>query len=142
MRLAPFALLLGTLALGACDDNNDVINSLPITGSWALRSTNGVSVPAVIDQSDSPPLVVAVINGRLDVNSDGTFSRTLTFRRSLSGTETVFAVTCAGTYTNVNGDATFTEDGSSPDCSSSFDAVQVDNQMTTDRDGVVDFWIR
>jgi hypothetical protein len=54
----------------------------------------------------------------------------------------VFAVTCAGTYTNVNGDATFTEDGSSPDCSSSFDAVQVDNQMTTDRDGVVDFWIR
>jgi hypothetical protein len=143
MRLASIALLLGTLALGACDDDDlNLIVPFPVTGTFLLQSANGSPLPATIETTASPPLQVLVLSGSIVINSNGTFSNTGSFRQTLSGVVSTFTVNCTGTFSVSGNTITFVEAASSANCGDTFTGTQNGNTLTTTLNGVPAIYIR
>ena len=143
MRLASIALLLGTLALGACDDDDlNLIVPFPVTGTFLLQSANGSPLPAQIENTTSPSLQVVVLSGSIAINSNGTFSSVGTFRQSLAGVVSTFTVNCTGTFSVSGNTITFVEAASSANCGDTFTGTQNGNTLTTTLNGVPAIYIR
>lgn len=143
MRLASIALLLGTLALGACDDDDlNLIVPFPVTGTFLLQSANGSALPATIETSVSPPLQVQVLSGSILINTNGTFSNAGSFRQTLGGVVSSFTVTCTGTYSVSGNTITFVEAATSANCGDTFTGTQNGNTLTTTLNGVPAVYIR
>jgi hypothetical protein len=124
MRLIAIAVLLGTVGLIACDDNNDVtIGPNVLTGTFALQSVNGVALPAVVVDSANPPLRLDALSGAITITNNNSFTDVTTFRRTLGGIVSTRTVTCAGTYTVVGAVFEFVEAATVPDCGRTFTGV-------------------
>lgn len=110
-----FALV--TLAfVAACGSDSPTGPRADITGTYTLRSVNGVNVPAVVVQV--PDYSYSITGGRIVLNADLTCSAQLSWSETESGTTTTGTESDTCTYRQ-NGDAlTFRWSDSSEDSAS------------------------
>jgi hypothetical protein len=131
VRVAVLALLLGTLGLAACDDNNNVtIAPNALTGTFVLQTVNDQALPAVVVDSANPPLRIDALSGSITIDAGNTFVDVTSFRQTLRGVVSNRTVTCSGTYTVVGTVFRFVELTPAPDCGRTFTGVVLGNTLT------------
>jgi hypothetical protein len=80
-RLLVLAMALTTtLTAGGCSDSTSPGNSL--SGTYTLRSVNGQPLPATFA---SPGYSLEVLSGRIDLDAQGNYSGTTTYRETYTG---------------------------------------------------------
>jgi hypothetical protein len=124
MRSLAIGLLLGTVGVAACADNNNLVVTPSIQNRvFALQTVNGAAVPAVVFDSANPPLRLDALSGAITINANNLFSNVTTFRQTLGGVVSTRTATCTGTYSQVGNVFEFAEAGIGPDCGLSFSGV-------------------
>ena len=124
MRISAIALVLGTLAFAACDDNNGVtVVPNVLTGTFLLQTVDSHALPAAVVDSANPPLRIDVLSGTITINPNNTFVDVVAIRQTLRGVISTRTVTCTGTYTVVGTVFEFVETAPTPDCSRTFTGV-------------------
>jgi hypothetical protein len=112
MRAKAIALFIGAMTLAACNDG-DLTNVViaGVDGTFILQSANGMSLPALLVDSVSPPLRIDVLSGSITLRPDGTFQDVTDFRRTVGTIVTNVHVICPGTYLVSGASIAFAETG-------------------------------
>jgi hypothetical protein len=110
--------VLPVLAFAACSDSTGVNGD--VTGSYTLSAVNGSQVPMTAFQDATYTL--RINSGNINLNSDGTFTETISYTETFSGTTNPQTTsTCLGTYTRSGSSIFFDEPTSSnPDCGGTY----------------------
>ncbi len=97
--------------LTACGDDGDATGTggTSIFGTYALQTVNGTSLPFVLIQIGNDKIEVTA--GSVRLNSDNTYSVSVTFRLTEAGTVTTETDTGAGTYTASGSTIQFSDSG-------------------------------
>jgi hypothetical protein len=124
MRSIAIGLLLGTLAVAACSDHDNLVVTPSIQNRvFTLQTVNGAALPAVVFDSANPPLRLDALFGAITINPNNLFSDVTTLQQTLSGVVSTRTVTCTGTYSQVGNVFEFVEAGIGPDCGLTFSGV-------------------
>src|SRR5690242_646649 len=107
MRIRSIALVVATLAMGACGGDKATGPGGTLAGNYTLRTVNGGGLPVVIAQLGSDKLEVT--SGSVTMNENNTFTGVTAFRETIDGDVDTFTATCPGTYTRSGSSITFTE---------------------------------
>lgn len=143
MRIAPLALLAGSLFTAACDDSDiNLILPVPVVGTFILQSVNGQRLPAVLVDSVSPPLRIEVLSGSITLNNNGTFTDLTEFRQTLGNMVTTSTLTCTGSYAVSGNVITFQEVVTPNGCGDRFTGIQTGNQLAASINGVPAVYVR
>ena len=107
-------VVMVTLAGGlltACGDDDDATGTggTSIFGTYALQTIAGTSLPAVL--LEVPDFKIEVTAGSVRLNSDNTYSISISLRLTDAGTVTTETETGAGTYTASGSTIQFSEPG-------------------------------
>ncbi|HEX6251952.1 MAG TPA: hypothetical protein VFZ56_11010 [Gemmatimonadaceae bacterium] len=94
-RLAVSALFASVLAISACGDGPTGLSG-SAEGRWFLQSINGTPPPVTIIDITSYRL--EVLSGVLDLESNGTYTNTFTYRETENGFPDTVTETEFGTY--------------------------------------------
>lgn len=94
-RLAVTALFASVLAVTACGDGPTGISG-SAEGTWFLQTINGTPPPVTI--VDIPGYRVEVMGGVLELDSDGSYINTYTYRETDNGVPNTVDETDFGTY--------------------------------------------
>lgn len=141
MRLAAVTLLLATLALTACDDDEDFILPVIEGQTFFLRTANGRSLPAVItDDTGRARLRVEVVAGTLTLGRNGTFTDEIVFRERRGDAVVTRTRLCQGTFITGGNTASFSEAASGGTCGETFTGVLRIETLTTTIQGIVLVW--
>lgn len=112
MRRLVIPVLLATLV--ACGGDSTTGPNASVQGNYTLQSVNGTNVPTVVYQDTEEK--DELTGGNINLNSDGTWSGSLSLRATSLTTNAVATVSlpASGTYTASNGSITLTDatDGS------------------------------
>jgi hypothetical protein len=117
MRINPkaFIALFGVLLLGACGGDASTGVNGDASGTYNLQSISGNPLPFTVATSTTSTLTFK--SGTFTINRDNTFSETLDYDETISGTMSSATSTCVGTYTQRGNSFTFSEAASSdPNC--------------------------
>ena len=131
MRAKAIAFVLGAMTLAACDDGD--LTNVVIAGvdrTFILQSANGMSLPALLVDSISPPLRIDVLSGSITLRPDGTFEDVTDFRRTVGTIATNVHVVCPGTYLVSGTTIAFAETGTEG-CRDRFDGILSGNAGNT-----------
>lgn len=143
MRIAAFGLLLGSLCLAACGDNdNNIVVHLPQPTPFLLRTINAFGLPFAIVDQINPQFSVEVLSGSFLINTNGTFIEVFRLRETQIFVITFRTVACSGTFTNVGSTFTFVTVGSSADCGGIFTGVASIDALNTTFRGFPVFFTR
>jgi hypothetical protein len=143
MRIAVLALVLGSLCLVACDDNNDeVVAPGSRTGKFVLQTLNGHDLPVIVADTITAPLVAEVTSGAIALGPNNGFIDVTGFRLSLGRIVETREVACTGTFTVSRDSLRFVESGSMPDCGHTFSGVLIGNTLTVRLRGVPVVYVR
>ncbi len=136
MRTLAKLVTIGVVAfVTACggDGISDPGNS--VVGTYALKTVNGVALPAVIFETDGYKIEVVAANYVLA--AAGKFSTSATFRETEAGVATQSTETATGTYSVSGATITFTD--SEGDV---FSAVLSGNDLQFSEDGLTAVFTR
>ena len=141
MRLAPCTLLLASLALAGCDDDDDFILPVIEGQTFALRSANGRSLPAIItDDTGRARLRVEVLGGTLTLGRNGTFTDEIVLRERRGDAVVTRTRLCRGTFVSGENTASFSEAVTGGTCGETFTGVLRIETLTTTIQGIVLVW--
>lgn len=143
MRIAAVTLLLGSLALAACDDSNDVIIAPGArSGTFILQTVDGHGLPAVILDSLNSSILVEALSGSITLSTDNTFADITDLRLTLGTVISRRTVTCVGNFTFSADTLTFVESGPTSDCAHTFTGTLTVGTLTTSLRGRPAIYIR
>jgi hypothetical protein len=94
-RFPALAAVAAILSVAACGDS-PTETSGSVVGTWHLQTINGTAPPfTLINTTDYRFEVLA---GVLDIDSDGTYANTYTYRETENGIATTYSETDIGTW--------------------------------------------
>jgi len=142
MRIAAMALLVGSLCVAGCDDNNlNFVTPLNGVGTFALVSVNGSALPAILADTVSPPIRITALSGQIVLNANNTFSNLVELQQDFAGTITTSTRSCTGTWSNNGNTITFVE-SSVTNCGRTFTGVLTGNTLAASVLGVPASFVR
>ncbi|MGH7652997.1 MAG: hypothetical protein ACREMS_14310 [Gemmatimonadaceae bacterium] len=100
--------LAGVLLFAACTDNSLAPVNGDASGSYDLSAINDAPPPVVIS-APGASTTETLTGGNFTLNTDGSFSETLTFDDTTSGQTTSNSITCNGTFSQSGQNFTFSE---------------------------------
>ena len=109
MRTKPQAFLavIGLCLLAACGSDNSTGITGDASGTYTLSFVNTQPPPFIYFQDATT--TDRITGGNFTLNSDGSYTQTLDFDETISGTTTTDSSTCQGTFTQSGGNFTFNE---------------------------------
>lgn len=109
--------VLGVVLVAACNDTT-IVNG-DASGTYSLTAINGSPLPVLVAASATDTVVIT--SGLLTINTDRTFTETLSFDETTGGVTTSKTDVCPGNYSQRGNDFTFDESRTdNPHCGFSY----------------------
>ena len=97
MRRILMLLMAVSLPLTACGDDDDPSGpTIEASGTYSLSTVNGEQLPVTVARLGADSL--QILDGRIELNTDNTFSDSSTYRLAEGGEVTTEADVVTGTY--------------------------------------------
>jgi hypothetical protein len=136
LRRTYLSLAMGAVLAACGGDSSTGPESANVTGTYALQTINGQATPVTIIQIATYRL--EVVSGSLAINTNNTFSNTLTYRETDSGQIVTGSETCTGTYSRNGNSVTFNEaDVVNTECGDTYTGTVSGNNLTVAYDATV-----